>query len=166
MLDQPASKTELLHHISAERAALMALIEGLRPDEQEAPALADGLSVKDVLAHISVWERRITTAIEAAIGDEVPAWPETGATLADVDLLNARDLETHRPDTLAAVLRESRASHDMALRTVESLGEDVIMAAPRWRPSVPLVHMIGANTWEHYREHIDQIEAWLEVRRT
>ena len=160
MLDQPASKSLLLHHIRSERASLEAVIELLGASNLTQPVLDDGWSVKDVLTHITAWERRIVRAIGEGQRGETPGWPEPGMTLADVDALNARDFARNRERSLEDVLDDSLASYQAAVACAESLSDDEVMRPPAWRDSVPLFRMIGANTWEHYREHIDQIEAW------
>ncbi len=51
------TKDELLNSIRSERAILDALVSSLDDSAMSEPALADGRSVKDVLAHITVWEQ-------------------------------------------------------------------------------------------------------------
>lgn len=163
-MPDPASKDELQELNHSERAALAAAVERMGRPRLDTPVLDDGWSVKDVLAHINVWERRIVRAIEAGSRGGRVDWPEPGISLSDhgaLDALNARDFESHRSDALDAVITESQASFDALIECVDGLPDDVVMRAPSWRPQIPLFRMIGANAWEHYREHIDQIDAWL-----
>lgn len=165
MPEQPTSKDELQALNHSERAALLEAIERMGRHRLEAPVLDDGWSVKDVLAHISVWERRIVRAIEAATRGEHVDWPEPGFPMTDdgVNAVNARDFESHRKDALPDVVAESQASFDAIIACVEAMPEAEVMSAPAWR-NIPMHVMIGANAWEHYREHIDQIEAWIAAQ--
>lgn len=160
MLEQPASKADLLHHIRSERASLEAAIELLGASNLTQPVLDGGWSVKDVLAHITIWERRIVRAIGDGQRGETPAWPEPGWSIEQLDEINQLDFARDKDRSLDDVLGESLSSYQAALACAESLDEGELLRPPAWRPNVTLIQMISANTWDHYREHIDQIEAW------
>lgn len=166
MPEQPTSKDELQALNRSERAALLDAVERMGRERLETPLLNDGWSVKDVLAHVSVWERRILRVIAEASRGESVEWPEPGFPMTDegVNAVNERDFESHRNDALPDVVAESQASFDAIIACVDAMPEADVMSAPAWRPQVPLFYMIGGNAWEHYREHIDQIEAWLAAQ--
>ena len=165
MPDQPTSKDELQALNRSEREALLAAIERMGRERLEAPVLDGGWTVKDVLSHISTWERRIVRAVGQGQRGERVDWPEPGVPLTDdgVDEVNARDFAAHRGDALPNVVAESQASFDALMSCVDAMTEADVMSAPPWR-NIPMHLMIGANAWEHYREHIDQIEAWIAAQ--
>jgi hypothetical protein len=160
------TKDELLARTREERTVLDELVAHLDADDLATPGVIDGQSVKDLLAHISAWERRICDAIDTWRRGETPAWPEPGATMADVDRLNARDFAAARGRPLADVLGESLASYGRLLRTVEAVDEVVLARVDGlpWSPW-PLTTLVRANADEHYREHIDQIDVWVQGQR-
>jgi Protein of unknown function (DUF1706) len=152
------TKSELLASIRRERATLDALVASLSEAEMIAPELDVGWSVKDAVAHISVWERRCAGWLEAVARGETPERPE----VQDVDGANARDYAAAKDTGPATVLAQSRESHAALLRSVEALAEADL--ADERRFGWPTWKMASSNSDEHYREHIDQIEAWLRGR--
>lgn len=153
-------KAELLERIASERAALEHVIKTLEEPELTGPVLDDGWSIKDAIAHITAWERRMLRGIEAWKRGDTPAWPEPGATMADVDRLNERDLAANRDRPLGDVLSEARASYAAIVSAVEALPAQELASPTPWSNTYPLALLVRANTDEHYREHLDLIEAW------
>jgi len=155
-MDAVTNKAELPH-----RAA--PALGGLTEAQLEDRSFGEDWSVRDVLSHTSAWERRIERALRTALGGTLPAWPEEGATLADVDRLNARDARAGRERALAEVLAESRASYEAIRSLVASMSEADLFGTERWAWSRghAAAEFVRANTDEHYAEHAAEIEAWL-----
>jgi hypothetical protein len=149
------TKHELLTVIRTERAAFDALVASIDDAALTAPALGDGHSVKDLLAHISLWERLCAKWLQAVGRGETPDRPE----VIDVDATNARDHAASKDAPLADVLAESSVTHQALLDAVEALSEDDL--ADEQRFGWPAWRLVRVNSDEHYREHIDQIAAWL-----
>jgi hypothetical protein len=160
------NKQELLDLTRSERAELDQIVAGLDGDDLTTDGVIEGLSIKDILAHIAAWERRAVTAIEHWQRGERFDWPEPGYTLAQTDELNNRDFAANRGLRLEEVLRESRAQYERMLALIASLSEDDLFSTerPGWR-GASASQIIRANADEHYREHIDQIAVWLEGQR-
>jgi len=110
--------------------------------------------VKDVLAHISLWERLCAGWLEAVARGETPDRPE----VADVDATNAHGQAASKDAPLADVLAESSRTCRAILAAVAALSEDDL--ADEQRFGWPTWQLVRANSDEHYREHIDQITAW------
>jgi len=150
------TKHELLVRMRGERAALQSLVASIDAAALTQPALDDGHSVKDLLAHISLWERLCAKWLEAVARGETPDRPE----VADVDATNARAHAAAQAAPLAAVLDESRRAHQALLDAVEALSAADL--ADEQRFGWPTWQLVRVNSDEHYREHIDQITAWRE----
>ncbi len=149
------NKEELTKRIRADRARLDALVGGLDDARMLEPALEQGWSVKDVLAHISAWERLCTNWLEAAARDETPERGE----VRDVDAFNAATFAANRERPLGDVRAESRASYEAIVAAIEATSDAELASDARF--GWPAWQMASANTDDHYREHIAQIEAWL-----
>jgi hypothetical protein len=152
------TKDDLLAAIRRDRARLDALIAPLDEARLTAGTLDAGWSVKDALSHISLWERLCVGWLAATARGETPARPE----VQDVDGTNARNYEATKDRPLADVLRESKESYEAILAAVQALSDaqladDTRFGFPAWR-------LVSANSDDHYREHIDQIEAWMRDR--
>jgi hypothetical protein len=122
-------------------------------------------SVKDILAHIAAWERRMSIGIEAWRRGDKLEWPEPGYTIAQVDELNDRDFAAGRARSLDDVLRESRKEYRRALSVVEAVTDDEVNAWKEAFGRPQLTDIIRANMDEHYREHLDQIDVWIQGQR-
>jgi hypothetical protein len=149
------NKQKLTKRIRADRARLDELIAGIDSAQMVEPALDQGWSVKDVLAHISAWERLCTGWLQAAMRDETPDRPE----VRDVDGFNNSTFAANRDRPLADVRAESAASYAAIVAAVEAtpdaeLASDSRFGRPGWQ-------LASANSDDHYREHIAQIEGWL-----
>jgi hypothetical protein len=144
-------------------------LEGLTADEMLLPGLLAGWSVKDVLAHVSAWDRRGTRWIVDAARGVNPDIPEPGATWADLDAINAREYAENRDRSLEDVLREFSASWPPLLEAVEALREDqlnwpVAFNTGEKLESAPLSTLVRWR-YRHYRSHRAHIEAWTARRR-
>jgi hypothetical protein len=119
-------------------------------------------SLKDVLAHISWHEREMIDVLEQR-------------TLAGSDLWslplherNAAIYEKNRALPLAEVLSHARESYPRLLSLIEGIEEEELHDAARfenmpgeWQPW----QVISSNTYEHYDDHLPDLEAWLERKR-
>jgi hypothetical protein len=148
------TKTELLARMRSEHAALDAFVASIDDAALTAPALDDGHSVKDLLAHISLWERLCAKWLEAVARGETPDRPE----VIDVDATNARDHAAAKDAPLAEVLAESSVTYQALLDAVDALSDADL--ADEQRFGWPAWQLVRVNSDEHYREHIDQITAW------
>ena len=149
-----ADKAELIAALHRDWTALEALLSSLDEAQMLAPELGDGWSVKDVLAHIAVWEARCASWLESVARGVTPERPE----VKDVDASNARDYAAAKDAPLATVLAQSQDAHAAMVQAVEALSEADL--ADETRFGWPASQMASSNSDEHYREHIEQIEAW------
>ncbi len=154
------NKPELLDALARDWGELESLIASLDEATMLTPQLDDGWSVKDVLAHIAVWEARCASWLESVARGITPERPE----VKDVDASNAHDYAAAKDATLASVLQQSRDAHAAMVHAVEALSEADL--ADETRFGWPTWQMASSNSDEHYREHIEQIRALLARRAT
>jgi hypothetical protein len=157
MPDTHIDKPTLIANIKHDRARLDELVTSLDHARLLEPALDGGWCVKDALAHITAWEQLCLKWIREGRREEGPF------TQGTIDAFNRGIYETNRDRALDAVMADSRRSYDAIVQTADTLPDD-IDAAPAWAPGRSLGEIISSNADEHYREHIDQIEAWLRAR--
>jgi uncharacterized protein (TIGR03083 family) len=117
-------KAELLDKLQAENARLEKSLSRLTEEQMAAPALPDGWSVKDTIAHLAVWNRRGTTWLGAAARGEAPAIPAPGATWADMDRMNEESHRENLHHPLEEVLAEYRDSYARLVQQLQALTED------------------------------------------
>jgi uncharacterized damage-inducible protein DinB len=157
-------------------AQLDAVLEQIDEDRMVEPHYVfDDWTVKDVLVHLTAWERLESGWIEAVVRGETPELYAPGFEWGGVHhpqsweaicRYNAHVLEEGKNRPLEDVLAELRATQQRALEVVGRLPERVLTGpsaffwlgvADRdpWRP-------IPIESCEHYFEHINLIHSWME----
>lgn len=159
------TKSELLEAIRRERTALQETVNRLQAEQLRQPALEDGWSVQDALAHIVSWEQLMLKWVRQLLHGETPDRPAPGEDAADwdIDRLNQELLDANRQQSLEQVLADFARSYEEVLGQVEHLSEDELFRPDYfpWRNDDPLWHMVAANTCWHYPEHREAIaRAW------
>jgi hypothetical protein len=155
------SKSKLLEQIRSEHGLLEATLARLTHPQMLIPGVDGEWSVKDALAHISTWERWMIRWTNSLIRGEKPITPEPW----NVDRMNAEIFERVKEILLADVLEEFRLSYWDSIELAESLSEEQLRTihANTW-PMGPLWNGIADNTYLHYKQHREDIQAWLKKR--
>ena len=163
-MEEQMSKAKLLAEIQAERQSLEAVLAELSEDQMLVTGVLDDWTVKDLLAHIAVWEQRMVSWVAQALRGEVPEMLPPGMTWDDLDEWNEETYQKHRLRALEEVLVEFRQSYPQALQAAQGIEEQDLIDADRypWREGRPLWMMVAANTSWHYKEHEESIRNWLE----
>lgn len=164
MVEEHKTKEEILEAILSEREALETTLDQLSEEQKTQPGAEDGWSVKDILAHITDWEKRLLLWIDESIQGERPQRPAPGMTWDDLDRLNELTYLANKDRSLEEVEIDFHSSYQKALKTVQALSEEDLIDPKRfsWRKGDPLWLMVAANTWEHYKEHRETIIEWLQ----
>jgi hypothetical protein len=112
------------------------------------PALPNGWSVKDTLAHIAAWEWRCASLLSEAHQTDLPL-----KAIPDVEALNREIQQERRKWSWIEVEAEFRQAHETLLGVIREL--------PSKRLNHRLVQQtIAEETWEHYAEHLPDLERW------
>jgi hypothetical protein len=155
------SKKSLLEQIHTERGQLEKTITRISPQGMLLPGACGEWSVKDVLAHISAWERRMIRWSQSHLKHEMPEVPLPW----DVDRMNADSHARDKDKPLADVLEEFQCSFQDSLELVESLSQAQLetVYSDTW-PMDALWKGIAANMSWHYHEHNELIRKWFKRR--
>ena len=146
-MDTPES---VLAQIDEEWQMLLDVLARVRAGRMGYRGVAERWSVKDILGHLMTWEYEVLHAIEAHARNET-APPRDG----DLDEWNERAAASLRPTSLAVILIQMGETHGRLVSTLQAMPADDAFASPI------LSRLIREDTWEHYREHRDEIERWL-----
>jgi len=163
-LEEKMSKTKLLQEIQDEHQRLEKTLAIVNAEQMVIPGVIDDWTVKDILAHITVWEQRMVGWIaDAARGEAVQMLPP-GMTWDDLDVWNEQTYLQHRDRSLEEVLSDFELSYPQALKAVQVISDQELIDPDyfEWRVGEPLWVMVAANTFWHYKEHDESIRAWLE----
>jgi hypothetical protein len=159
-MGHPTSKSELLKGIRAEHKRLEKALEGLFQSEIAGVSNPDSWSVKDNLAHITAWEKKLINWYQTGLQggkQTLPQWDNPGV----VDEINLGIYQKNRDRQLADVLDEYQKSYQRILEVVNSIPEADMFTTSRfeWTGNDILARFIVSNTSSHYAEHIKMIEA-------
>ena len=135
-----------------------ALIQQVDQEQLIPPGLAGWWSLKDIIAHITWHEKEMVGLItaNALVGSELWNLP--------TDERNAAIYELVKEQPLEQVLQESEQAHQQLLDALPTLSDQDLVdpsgfpnMPPDWQPWL----VIAQNTYEHYQDHIKDVERWL-----
>ena len=160
-------KTELLQTMRKERADWVATLESVGEARMLLTGVAGSWSVKDIVAHVTAYERWLVVWLKAAARGQLP--PASALEDPDVDRRNAWIFAHTCDRSLQDVLAESeRVFQQLEAQVARTAETDLVEAhrtawfvVPYWRESRPLWKCIAGDSYEHYHQHIPTIEAWL-----
>ena len=163
-MEEQMSKEKLIEEIQIEHLHLERTLDKISRQQMVTPGVMDDWTVKDLLAHITVWELRMIRWLEQTVRDEVPEMLPPGMTWDDLDQWNEQTYQKHRHRDLDEVLADFKLSYSQALNVVQDISEDDLIDPNRyaWRDGRPLWEMVAANTSWHYKEHEETITTWLK----
>ena len=167
-IDIPADKIQLLEWITASRAMLNAVIAPLSDAQMVAPGAEGALSIKDLLVHVSWWERRTLRALEyAARGETPPKLAAEGEGEAGVNRVNAQTFQTNRDRSLADVRAEYARSGRDLLAALDGYSEADLFDEEGFTKVLefPTLYLIAGDTYLHYPDHVASIRRWLEAEQ-
>ncbi len=153
-------KQDILQAIREGREELLAAIAGLTPEHMRIPGVAGIWSVKDVLAHIAVWESELVTALRQVQDRRAPHIIQ----IEDIHGWNEEQYHINARRPLEDILSDLEGVHRMLLRAVEEMDERSLTDNRRfrWMEGEPLWYLIAENSYLHEREHAQDIRLWRQ----
>ena len=158
-------KTSLMNMIQTEFAQFESLIAPLSEEQLCKVPFKGEWSIKDIMAHIAVWEQICTRWLDEC------ARGETLHPSERVDIeSNDRIYRENRDRPLAEVQELFHQAHQQFLHQVDllflTLPEEEINASHRFAwteawPGSSLIAVIADNSYEHYYDHAQQIRNWF-----
>jgi hypothetical protein len=153
---EPQNKTQLMARIRVARQALDGAIAGLDAAALSAPG-PEGWSVKDHLAHLTSWRRKVIANMDGRQSAESLGVPEDVYQSGDWVKINeiVRAPDKDRP--AADILEEYHRVHTGLLQRIEATPEDQLYGADD-----KLRNNIAGNTYAHDEEHLPWIKTVLD----
>jgi len=166
------TKLEFLDTMRSEHERWEALLAQVDDAQMLQPGVAGDWSVKDLVAHVTAYERGLVEWLEAASRGQSLAFPDLDHP--DVDYRNAVIFSENQNRPWHDVLLESEQVFQRLLQLVEALPEEELTDAqitewfvtPRWHERRALWKCIADDSFKHYRQHIPDIRDWLDRIQT
>ena len=153
-------KLTFLNKIRETHVEWLSLLAEVGRSRMTEPGLPGGWSVKDVIAHITWYEREMIGMLEAMalVGSELWQLPH--------DERNVPIYEQNRDRPLEEVLSEAEQVNDQLYEAIASLSEDELSNPSHFRDMPSEWYpwdVIASNTYNHYHQHIPDIREWLDA---
>jgi len=162
-MEDRMTKVRLLAELRVARAEWDALMEEVGEGRMTAPGAAGDWSVKDVIAHLTSFDRWFVHASEAHFRGELP--PLDGTEGMSFEERNQFFYQQARHRPLAGVLAESRQVFQRLLEMMEAHSEEFLTQPQHFEgaPGPVLVwKLLEGDVYGHYRDHMRSIRARLE----
>lgn len=158
---ETVEKAELLRRIQAGYDQFEAILAPLSEAQMTTPSVNGPWSVKDNLAHLTVWQNYLLDQLQGILTSQKP--PEFMPGLSSEDEINERVYQENKDRPLGEVQAAFRASYQRVLAAVQVMSEEAINVPSPWSTSGdPLWPFIVGNSFGHYEEHGGIIQRWLE----
>jgi hypothetical protein len=153
------NRCDLLAILRNERQAWEALLAEVAEHGMTEPGLAGHWTAKDIVAHITWYERETAIMIEkkALVGSDLWQLPQDERNVPIYEESKDRDLQD--------VLREAGNAFERLIAAIESLTEEELSDASHFREMPDEWEpwkVVASNSYEHYHQHIPGIRAWLD----
>ncbi|MCU0972085.1 MAG: DinB family protein [Gammaproteobacteria bacterium] len=148
------NRSKLLGRIETRWQALLSSYAGLTDDRMTAPGVIGAWSIKDIIAHVSVWEEEALTHLPVVLAGRRP--PRYSVTHGGINTFNALMTQRNRDLFLRDVLRRRDETHRRLLEFVARVPEAECEGDTRFRRRLRL------DTYGHYAVHTRAILAWRD----
>ena len=161
-MSDPITKAELIERMQSGYAAFEALLAPLSAEQLSMPGVNGEWAIKDILAHLTAWQTRVSMRLEAIARHEEPQLDPVN-TDEEMDAFNAEIFRANRMRPSDEIQAGFRAGAEKLQANVAEVNESDLFEPGRsaWQDGAPLWENIAGNTFEHYEEHAPMIEAWL-----
>ncbi len=153
-------KTELLSELDREWAHVERICGGLSEADMLKPGMEGEWSVKDILCHLSAWEKYLLGRLGYALTGQKPLYPAM-SNWDDVHRFNAQVYAENKDRPLNSAIIEFRTLYRGVMTVLEALDDGQLRKPYSYDfpdDRLTLLQLIRANTYEHYREHCPALE--------
>lgn len=170
---EATDRADLRAKMEVGRADWEALVASVGDERMELPGAEGHWSVRDIVAHVTLFDRftagLLTAAIEGREAEprelydvaDLAVIPE-GVWQLPLDERNEVFRSWYAPLPLDELLALSRRAHDDLLATVDRLSDEQLLT-PGWLPQAKdrsLLEIIPYQCYRHYHTHAPAIERW------
>jgi hypothetical protein len=143
------------------------LLASLNEEQITAPRFDDDWSIKDVMAHLWVWQQISIARMEAAALDREPEYPIWIVNLGedweeDADRVNALTYETNHEKPGSEINQNWKNGFLWFLALGEKISERDLLDGDRypWLKGYSLAFILVAS-YDHNQDHLEKLIVWL-----
>jgi hypothetical protein len=150
------NRSKLLLILDAAWTALLESYANLSDAEMLRSGVVGEWSVKDIIAHVTVWEEEALTHLPTILAGKRP--PRYSVTYGGIDAFNAQVMAQRKTLSLTEVLRQRDETHRRLINFIERVPEEEFVSETRFRRRLKL------DTYGHYQLHTEAIRKWREKK--
>lgn len=150
------NRAQLLKRVDTRWRALVASCADLSATDMTERGVTGTWSVKDIVAHVTVWEEEALTHLPAILAGRKP--PRYSVTHGGINAFNAQMTQRNRDLPLAEVLRRRDDTHRRLVEFIHGVPDAALGGDTRFRRRLRL------DTYGHYAIHTKAIWKWREGR--
>lgn len=158
-------KLDLLNGLIEKNQQWQALLEAIGLERMEQPGVNGDWSMKDMIAHLNGWNRRLANELQAAQRGEPqppPPWP---AHLQAESEINDWIYASNRARTAQAVLDEAREINQQIMDIMKTLPDDArveLVEPDNYLVWIGNQRYPPGEFYDHFSdEHEQDVRAWL-----
>lgn len=164
-------KSILLDMLITNHARFADLLAKVSEERMLRPLDGDTQTGKDIVAHVTAWQRRLLNWFEVVKQGGTPSSPEPGKTWEDMDQLNEQTAQRDRLRSLEEVMADFHAAFQAFLSLIQSFSDDDLKATypfawgelNQWDDGRPLwISALAGPGYAHYQDHIYDLLLRLE----
>jgi hypothetical protein len=158
------NKDEILDVLEDEREKFLDSIEGLSTQELLEPGVVGNWSVKDIMAHITLWEAELVKLLWQAAQGQKPTTIHFAGI--NVDERNEAWYEEQKDRPIEQIIADFSAVRKQTSRRVEAFTDKDLNDQSRfsWQKGYALWKWIAEDSFSHEAEHTAQILDWRKRR--
>ena len=161
------NKLEFLAILRSERAKLQRLVDAVGLERMDITGVSGHFSTKDILAHLTAYEQALVTWLREAKGGRI--YVDEVLDQPDLDTRNTIIYEANKERGAADIVQTFGQTFDELEAYVSALSDEELTDAEltawfvvlRWHRKQALWICIANDSYEHYQQHIPDIERWL-----
>lgn len=152
---------EIQERLDSSRERLLMILEPLPDDAVNHSGASGEWAIRDILAHLVVWESELVTCLMDLKQGKKPA--RMLAAIADVDGYNARRYEENKDRNLGQIFDDLRGVRIQLEEWLTRFSNKDLTDGKRykWTDNLALWQIIEANSFGHEIEHLPDIESFV-----
>ena len=153
-----SSIEDIIAYLEYGRSSLLKSIEGLSKHEMTEIRVFDGWTIKELLAHVIGWDKRVVQVLPLVVQDRADEIPDV-----EVEAHNQQAIGVWQDRSLEEVLTEIQSTHQQVLDCIAALDHIEIDKRHERKGRIITIRTYIIDVMiEHQREHAIEIEEWRE----
>ena len=166
MVNDEETVAQLVQMLQTQNEEFLSLIEEMTSEQMEIAGVQGEWSVKDILAHITYWNKQGIRWIESVRKNETPVMPvdgdpdeiKVGMARINLDVFN-----TNRDHPLKKIIKEYNETFNLLLKHVKHLEDQQLESTFEYQWAEKPVTGRTVVKWRYWHQlhHMKHIREWL-----